>query len=42
LRHEEPLVGDVDVEAVIAGVPEGYAVKGMFLARHVAGLGVGD
>lgn len=39
LRHDEPLVGDVDIESILACVPEGYAVKGMFLARYVAALG---
>lgn len=29
----------MDVEAVLAGVPEGYCVKGMFLARYAVGLG---
>jgi len=36
---DTPLVGDVDLEAVVADVPETFTTKGMFFARYVAALG---
>jgi uncharacterized protein (TIGR02265 family) len=40
-RVDAPLVGDVDLAAVLADVPPEYSLKGMFFSRCVATL-VGD
>ncbi|WP_437980494.1 DUF2378 family protein [Sorangium sp. So ce117] len=39
VRPSDPLLGNIDIDAVVAGVPESYAMKGMFFNALAATLG---